>query len=231
MLLELKVLEDGQSAESLYLNRSQLERLTVLRPGSIEIHRTRTPGRRLVEQFLEQAYEDAFGGNLTAHYPSLMSIRDAGGRILAAAGFRRAADGPLFLEQYLDAPIEALVAGTAREQIAEVGNLASAGLGASLFLVIGLAEHLDRLGCSHAAITATSQLARNLGMLGFKADMLALADPARLPDGGASWGRYSAADPRVIAGALSAKASLPARLIAATPGPGAVRRVSTERAA
>ena len=57
-----------------------------------------------------------------------MSVRDAGGTILAAVGFRYAKEEPLFLENYTGAPIEQVLR-TPRERIAEIGNLASAGGG------------------------------------------------------------------------------------------------------
>ena len=220
MFVDVKVLDEGQAPRRLALNRSQLRRLTLREPSAIAIHRRPTAGRRAVEGFLEEAYAVAFGGRVAAHYPVLMSLHDAAGGILAAAGFRLAATGPLFLEQYLDRPIEALMRDAPpRAAIAEIGNLASGGSGASVVLIAAIADQLRREGCSHAAVTATAQLRRGFSWLGFDYDQLAAADPSRLADGGASWGRYYEADPRVIAGSLDVAASLPGRLIAAPAGP------------
>lgn len=215
MFLELKVIEDGHSRDSLYLHKSRLRRLTGLEPRILTIQAALGVDRRRVEQFIEAAYARAFGGCIASHYPALVSIRDGDGQIIAAAGFRLAADGPLFLEQYLDQPIETAISDAPRRgAVAEIGNLAADGRGASLFLIIGLMEHLQLLGCTHAALTLTTHLAGSFANLGFASETLAEADPARLPDGGASWGRYYEHRPKVLAGRLGQSSSLARHLVA-----------------
>jgi hypothetical protein len=76
--------------------------------------------------------------------PELIALFDAGGQILAAVGFRSADGENLFLEHYLDTPVEHAIACHStralpqREGIVEIGNLASIDRGASrkLFAVL-----------------------------------------------------------------------------------------------
>ena len=67
--------------------------------------------------------------------PQLVALHDDDGGIVAAAGYRSAADGPLFLERYLAAPVEALLGAAGRPspgrgRIVEVGHLAGGRSGA-----------------------------------------------------------------------------------------------------
>lgn len=174
---------------------------------SIALHSPSDPERPAVEGFVEAVYAQAFDGRARSHYPLIMSLRDQAGRVLAAAGFRMAAHEPLFLEQYLDAPIEAALAriglAARREAIAEVGGLASACPGASLALFRALADHLDACGCTHAVATATRQLRRSFRRFGLAAELLGPADPMRLGDSARDWGGYYRRDPQVLAGAIA----------------------------
>jgi hypothetical protein len=65
-----------------------------------------------------------------------------------------------------------------------------------------LARHLHRLGYEWVVVTATRELRNAFARMGLKPLELAPADPARLPDGGARWGRYYANDPIVVAGRI-----------------------------
>ncbi|WP_374574918.1 thermostable hemolysin [Phenylobacterium sp.] len=175
--------------------------------SAIALHPLSDPGRPEVEAFVEDVYAHAFDGRARSHYPFLMSLRDQAGRLLAAAGFRLAAHGPLFLEQYLDEPVEAAVGrvglGARREAIAEIGGLASACPGASLALFRALAGHLDASGCTHAVATATRQLRRTFRRFGLAAELVGPADPGRLGEAAREWGGYYRRDPQVLAGAIA----------------------------
>jgi hypothetical protein len=101
-----------------------------------------------VEAFIRAVYVRSYKADIAVSYPILMSVRDAGGTILAAVGFRYAKEEPLFLENYTGAPIEQVLR-TPRERIAEIGNLASAGGGASIFLFAALASYLNFKGIDY----------------------------------------------------------------------------------
>jgi hypothetical protein len=169
------------------------------------LHDIASPRRGAVEAFLAAAYGRAFDSVLRRHYPTLLSLEDPCGRIAAAVGVRLAREEPLFLERYLDVPVEvaasaALGARVGREQVAEIGNLASTGPTASVRLFVAVAEHLVDRGCLFAAATATRQLRRKFTRMGFATTALTQAEPSRLGPDVADWGGYYARDPEVRVG-------------------------------
>lgn len=191
------------------LPASRLRRLPTLSPKVIHISDPHCQERRRVEAFVEEVYAKAYGGKIISHYPTLMSVQDADGRIFAVVGFRLAAEENLFLEQYLDHPVETEICRrtgsiTPRSQVVEIGNLASDGRGATVVLFLALAEHLRAQRLDYAVATATSELRGIFGRAGFATVELAQADRGRLPDAGAAWGSYYQQAPVVLAGSISA---------------------------
>lgn len=184
--------------------------------------------RRRVEAFIEDSYVEAYGSHIGHHYPTLMSVQDADGTIYAVVGFRLAKDEPLFLEQYLDDPVEAVVSdaiGTTitRTEIVEIGNLASNGRGATIFLFAAMVRHLLSTGAHFAVATATEELRCMFRKAGLGALQLATADPDRLIDHGLSWGDYYRTRPVVLAGSISAAATPLICFAETTPTARAVR--------
>jgi hypothetical protein len=171
------------------------------------LHRTH-PQRRAFEDFIAARFAKAYGARLTHFLPHLLGVKDGLGRWQAAAGYAAAGAQPLFLEQYLDQPVEqalaaALGAPIARGSVVEVGNLAANSAGMARALIPKLARHLHRLGYRWVAFTATRALRNSFHRLGLKPVPIAAADPARLADGGAHWGSYYDQDPVVVAGKIS----------------------------
>ena len=202
------MMDDGAELGRLQFDSERLRRFTRVAPAAIALHQKPHPDRLSAEVFLDQAYGRAFGGRIRRHYPNIMTLRDEAGDVLAAVGFRKAAHEPLFLEQYLDDPVEQAVAResgrpAARHQIAEIGNLASCNPGASLILFLALARHLDQSGCDLAVATATRQLRRSFAKVGFATRQLAAADRSRLAGGAEDWGRYYDTDPLVLVGEIA----------------------------
>lgn len=164
--------------------------------------------RRRVERFIEDTYAEAYGSRIQSHYPTLMSVQDETGVIYAVVGFRHASEERLFLEQYLDGPVDAVLAQAIgapveRDHVVEVGGLASSGQGATVFLFAAMAHHLQREGLRFAVATATGELRRIFSRAGLGALKIARADPRRLQDGGGAWGAYYQSDPVVLAGCIA----------------------------
>jgi hypothetical protein len=165
-----------------------------------------SPRRAEAEAFIREVFARHYDARVPAFAPNLM-VQEEDGRIVAAAGWRCAAGGPLYLERYLDHPIEAALAplvGDAprREHIVEVGNLATSRPGASLGLMLALAHHLDQMGCRWVVFTATSTLLGIFSRLRMPLLALAHADPARLGGEAEAWGSYYETRPVVVAGKL-----------------------------
>lgn len=165
-----------------------------------------SPRRGEAEAFVRDVYERRFGAIVPAFAPNLMLL-EAGDRVVAVAGWRPAAGEGLFLEHYLDAPIERAVSRLAghvvdRARIVEVGHLAAGKPGASLHVIATLADHLLRLGYEWVVFTATRELVGIFARLGLPLPVVARADPARLGEAASTWGSYYDAGPIVVAGRI-----------------------------
>lgn len=127
--------------------------------------------------------------------------------VQAALGYSRACDRRLFLEAYMDLPIEqelhrSLGRPFSRRDIIEIGNLAADNAWAMVRL---WAETANDLGT--AAEIAVSVLTRPLRTmfrrLGVTLYELSPAHAERLPDRGVRWGDYYKQDPVVCAGFIA----------------------------
>lgn len=170
--------------------------------------------RAALEKFIAERFHRVHGARIAHFCAHLVGLRDDGGRLQAAAGFTPAAGRRLFVEQYVDAPVEAVLgaaagARIAREEIVEVGNLAAApGMGRRLIPAIG--AHLHREGYRWVVFTATRELRNAFRRLDLEPLRLAPALPARLAGGAASWGTYYAHEPSVMGGRIAACLRRPA---------------------
>jgi hypothetical protein len=158
------------------------------------------------ESFIRDVFARRFGADVTAFAPNLMLLEQHE-RIIAAAGWRPAGSEQLFLERYLDAPVEQALTRLSgqqvpRERIVEVGNLAAEKSGGSIQVILKLAEHLNKLDYDWVVFTATNELAGILARLGLPPLALAPADPGRLGSGAAAWGTYYDTNPVVVAGRI-----------------------------
>ena len=172
----------------------------------LSTHAVGDAGRASVEAFIRAVYAERFGAVLTHFAPTLVSLRDGHGVLAAAAGYRGAGAGRLYLESYLGAPIERLLAergaAPARSRIVEVGHLAAARAGEGLRLVRMLGPHLAALGYQWVVCTLTEELRHLFERLGIAPLVLGHADPAALGDHAQHWGRYYDHRPMVLAGHL-----------------------------
>lgn len=207
-MLEISFHSDAERRGTLFMDRERVQTLTSLVPTAISLTHLSVPNRDRVERFIESVYARGYGSCITQHYPTLMDVHDASGHVAAAVGMRRAGEDHLFLERYLEAPIEDIATQAygepiTRDEIVEIGNLASAGNGASVFLFVTLAAYLRQQNLSYAAVTATQALRRSFALFGIPFLEIGRADAAALPDRGAAWGTYYSKDPKVLIGAIT----------------------------
>lgn len=178
---------------------------TVYAPARLRTHDAGDAQRAAVEQFVATVYACRYGAIVCSFAPTLVSLSDDE-QVLAAAGYR-IANEPLFLERYLDAPIQSLLAahiGAAppRGRIAEVGHLAAARSGQGRRLILLLGQHLANQGVHWVVGTLTEELRHLFTRMGVVPLALGAADPARLGAEAADWGRYYEHRPAVLAGHL-----------------------------
>ena len=181
-----------------------LRRVPALRQ-QMQIHREDDPARLEVEGFIRRVYAARYGAQLDSFAPVLVSLRDADG-ITAAAGYRPASRGPLFLERYLDAPIESLLAAQAdapstRDEIVEVGHVA-ARPGEGRRLIYRLVPQLSSQGFRWAASTLTRELRHLFIRIGISPLALGTASCSALGADTGEWGSYYDHGPVVLAGHL-----------------------------
>jgi hypothetical protein len=173
-----------------------------------------SPDRNELEQFVSAAFQRKHEATVTSFMPTLLSFRGAAGELRGVVGLRDAGAERLYLEQYLERPVEEAIAAATgrrvmRSEVVEVGNLAGANCRTAVRMVALLPAHLMSGGHRWIVFTATSAVREIL--LGFGAPLveLAQADSARIATGSDQWGRYYETDPRVYAGFLPDSRQVP----------------------
>lgn len=139
--------------------------------------------------------------------PTLLALRNDKGELCSVAGFRSAAEQPLFLERYLDEPIERAIStatrrDVSRSQIVEVGNLAGMNCRSAMRLVLTLPRMLLERGQRWIVFTATDTVRHLLANYHAPLIDLAPAVASRVQGLGDDWGRYYETDPRIMVGYL-----------------------------
>jgi hypothetical protein len=170
------------------------------------VHGPDDAGRAEVQAFVGRVFAERYGARLTAFAPVLVSLSDDAG-LVAAAGYRPAYGGALFLERYLEAPVESLLEqrlgyAAARAGIVEVGHLAAARAGEGRRLIARLGPHLAALGFQWVVGTLTEELRQLFVRIGVAPLALGRADAQALGDEAHAWGRYYEHRPMVLAGHL-----------------------------
>ena len=156
---------------------------------------------------LGRKYLEAFGASPRPSFNEYFAAGREPDR-LAALGYRRAGEEPVFLETYLDSPVEAEVSRAfgrhvARSAIVEIGNFAADNALVMLELWGTVAN--DLAGHSEIAVaTLTAPLRRIFAHIGVPFVSIADATPERLGEHASEWGRYFIQDPQVCAGEIIA---------------------------
>lgn len=154
-----------------------------------------------VIEFIQRRFLQAYGAQPDMRIPRLLALTTARGSLLAAVGVRNAGRERLFLEDYIDRPVERLIPATfdsGRDEIVEIAHLAGVEAGISRFLFPALAVWLQAQGYQWIAFTGTDQIRNSFRRLGITALVLGPADPEHLPDRGRGWGRYYEHKPKVM---------------------------------
>jgi hypothetical protein len=170
--------------------------------------------RNELEAFVADAFLRRHDASIQSFMPTLLSFRDGAGTLRGVIGLRGASEQPLYLEHYLEQPVEAAMASAVgrpvdRREIVEVGNLAGSNCRTAMRMVALLPAYLLAREYRWIVFTATAAV-RGI-LMGFGAPLveLARADGARVSQGPDRWGRYYDSDPRVLAGYLPASRRIP----------------------
>jgi hypothetical protein len=185
------------AAAEIHVHGSHRFVATLCGPGAAE--------RAELERFIQDVFRRAHGATIRHFMPQLMSLRDHGGKLLAVCGLRNAGDAELFLETYLDAPVETLIAQRAGQEVArtdivEIGNLAVAEPGIAPHLLASVSHYLHGTDTQWAVFTAIPMLRNSLTRLNMQLEVLADASLERIvPHERPEWGRYYDQNPQVMA--------------------------------
>jgi hypothetical protein len=177
-------------------------------PTQIEMCAHYDSGRSEIERYIHLTFLQAYGADVKQFMPELMSLRSDAGQLMGALGLRRASDDLLFLEQYLERPVEQLLAAKTsspvdRDGIVEVGNLAVSGAGGGRWLITALTAYLHASHEKWVVFTAGPVLCNTFSRMGLELVELGDADPSQLKsEEREAWGSYYDQKPRVMAGLI-----------------------------
>ncbi|MDC7817764.1 MULTISPECIES: thermostable hemolysin [Pseudomonas] len=165
--------------------------------------------RPVFETYVSQRFQQVHGATIRQFMPELFGLSDPQGALCAVAGVRLASSGPLFLERYLDAPIEELIdfaaqRPTTRQGVVEVGNLAASDTGSARLSIIAITWLLAMGGLEWVAFTGNIGLVNSFHRLGLRPLTLCAADPERLGEERHHWGSYYQSQPSVHVGSIRA---------------------------
>ncbi|MFE0510523.1 thermostable hemolysin [Streptomyces sp. NPDC058964] len=164
----------------------------------------------LVQDVFAAQYDARIRPNPDAFLAYFETAEDDSESALACAGLSFPEQDGILLERYLDAPVEKIIADelgspVAREQILQIGNIASVRASAGGEIIKALPLVMACLGRPYAVMTMTGRLAMLMQRLGVVFHPLVDASRDRLtPEEAAQWGSYY--DTRPVVGWAEAAA-------------------------
>lgn len=187
------------------INNTISDRNILNRPCTVHFSKQDAADRNEIEQFIRKIFYQACGARVRFFLPTLMSLRDKDGKLIAACGIRNAGAEPLFLENYTDKPVEQLLSEregviVQRSDLVEIGNYSVSEMGLSRLLISAIFDQLHATSKQWAVFTAI-QLVRNaLIKQNIFPRILCDADISRLPpEDQSEWGSYYEQKPQVMA--------------------------------
>ncbi len=174
-------------------------------PCSVHFSETDATDRAEIEQFIRHIFFQTCGAKVKFFLPTLMSLRDPDGNLIAACGIRSAGTTRLFLENYMDKPVEQLLSERTgsivqRSDIIEIGNYSVAEMGLSRLLICAIFDQLHASLKQWAVFTAIQLVRNSLIKQDIFPISLCNANIASLPpEEQREWGSYYEQKPQVMA--------------------------------
>lgn len=163
--------------------------------------------RSSLEARVRSGFGHHFNACIEGFMPDLAVYEHATGAS-GVIGIRGAGDEPLFLENYLDHPVETvihLVSGeeVTRDAIVEVGQFVVDDRDIVTCFFRDLVPFLQSQGFAWICFTGTNRIRALLARIRFAGFPVTLASQERLVDPKDKWGSYYEHDPVVVVGKLS----------------------------
>ena len=164
-----------------------------------------SPVRLALEERIRRDFATHFGARIADFMPYLLKYDQGAGT--GVLGFRPAAEEPLYLENYLDFPIELFLANVlrmpvSRSEVVEVGQFVVDDRANAAAMFRDLVSFLIGRGHVWIAFTATRTIRRMLGRAGLSGLTIAAAREERVCYQADDWGSYYSNDPQVVIGNL-----------------------------
>jgi len=157
-------------------------------------------------EYIKKTFRRVYAAEPNTFMPHFIRVRDNERNYKAIIGYRDAEYQRLFLEAYLDEPVEAVISRHVGEQverasIVEVGNLAEADAGDARLAIIAATAFLHTAGYRWVVFTGVSRLRNAFRRLGLEPKELVEADDSRLSEAERrAWGSYYSDRPVVCYG-------------------------------
>lgn len=163
--------------------------------------------RQQLQAYIAEQYRRIYDAEVRDFSPLLLNLNH-NLNTQAALGLKPGYCGSLFLEHYLDQPVEQVIASHARtpvsrDSVMEIGNLVSTSRGGSLPLFLMMAGALQEAGYQWMVFTATPQVEKLVRRLQVELQVLANADQSKINGGTAHWGSYYNRNPKVLLGNIN----------------------------
>ncbi len=166
----------------------------------LQLVKTSDAQRASIEQFIAAGFAKAYQANVHKFMPDLLGVSRAG-EWQAVLGLRCAAHTNLFIEHYLPAPVDQLMATygmqAGRSQLIEIGHLYAVNRQSLLQLFVLMAYALDQLNYRYLLCAATTQVRGILSRHGIELTELGEAKAEALGEEATSWGSYYDTHPKV----------------------------------
>jgi len=165
--------------------------------AQVQVFQLNDVNRVHAESFVQQRFSKVHNACIREFMPSLVTVNHP--NISACVGIRVATEN-LFIEHYLDMPIEQAhpALNIPREHIVEVGNLVSTSRHATLLLFLVIASALYEAGFREMVFCATAQVATILKTAGADLYPIVEADGSRMGDSLSEWGNYYDCNPIIM---------------------------------
>ena len=172
---------------------------------SLSLRTADHPLRSELEDYIARRYARRHQAAIEHYLPHLLTLENRQ-RTSAVLGLKSAHNQALFLEAYLDKPIEQVISQQLctpvdRKRVVEIGNLAASQRTASTLLFTLLSALLDQAGYRWIVFTATPCVQALVAGMGFSLHTIGEAKAERV-NAADNWGSYYETRPQVMVGCI-----------------------------
>ncbi len=160
------------------------------------------PDHDVVEDYIYRSFKKKYSANVKYSFPYVLTLNYKK-RICAAAGIRLAESGPLFLERYLQYPVEqetgmCFKTAVRRESIVELSNIISVWRGNNKLLLMLLIDLLHKVNREWLLLLSNREVEDALKKINFTTIRLSDISAKILNGEKEQWGSYFNDNSRII---------------------------------